>query len=226
MEKNENLIKSYYEKLAQEYDQDRFNNTYGEYIDSQERAILNKVLSKHDINTTLDMACGTGRFLEYAKFGLDISPNMLKISHEKYPDKILLESSVLNTPFKDNSFSTIYSFHLIMHLDHADTSAFLRETARITQSGATLIFDFPSKDRRQMLNYKSVGWHASNALSVSDIEAMTSEWTVKKSEGILFFPIHRFPHAIRKYAKKIDTLLCRSFLKKYASYTIVILKKK
>lgn len=223
---NQQSIKSYYDDLAPDYNQDRFQNTYGQYIDSQERSILKHLLSSADIKKTLEIACGTGRFLEYAHFGLDISPKMLQQAQLRYPNKLLFEGSALSTPFKDSSFSTIYSFHLIMHLDREATRLFLSETARITDKGGRLIFDFPSVYRRQLIKFEAGNWHAANSLSVAEIQAMTTDWLVEKSYGILFFPIHRIPNKLRKYIQVFDNLICRSFLKKYASYNIIVLKRR
>lgn len=218
-------IKSYYDQLAPEYDKDRFANSYGKYIDYQEKKILHKLLLNNNKEKTLDIACGTGRFLRYARYGLDISPQMLQVAQQKYSNRMLFEGSALQTPFDDATFETIFSFHLIMHLDKDDTRRFLNETARIAQQGARLIFDFPSKHRRQIINYKIEGWHASNSLSAMEVQAMTTEWILKQSYGLMFFPIHRFPSSWRRYMRRIDRWICRSFLKKYASYTIVVLER-
>jgi hypothetical protein len=39
-----NELAAYYETLAATYDENRFNNTYGQFIDKQERKILDKLL--------------------------------------------------------------------------------------------------------------------------------------------------------------------------------------
>lgn len=218
-------IKSYYNELASEYDQDRFSNSYGKYIDYQEKKVLYKLLRNNNKNKTLDVACGTGRFLRYARYGLDISPQMLQQAQLKYPDRMLFEGSALQMPFDDNMFDTIISFHLIMHLTKEDTRQFLTEAARVTKSGAKLIFDFPSKHRRQIINYKIKGWHASNSLSAMEVQAMTTDWILKQSYGLMFFPIHRFPSSWRRYIRRFDCWMCRTFLKKYASYTVVVLER-
>lgn len=218
-------IKSYYNELAPEYDNDRFANSYGKYIDYQEKKIMHKLMLNNDKEKTLDIACGTGRFLRYARYGLDISPNMLQQAQIKYPNRLLFEGSALYTPFEENKFSTVFSFHLIMHLDKEDTRLFLQEAYRISKPGARLIFDFPSKYRRQALNYKTEGWHASNSLSAIEIQAMCTDWILTKSYGLMFFPIHRFPSSWRRYMRRLDKWICHTFLKKYASYTIVVMER-
>ena len=218
-------IKEYYDQLASEYDSNRFDNSYGKYVDYQEKRIVRKLLQGYDIDKTLDMACGTGRFLDYATYGIDYSPQMLEVAQSKYPEKKLSERSILNSGFDDNTFSTILSFHAVMHLTKEETHAFLNEAYRITDVGGQLIFDFPSKDRRKLTNYKSDNWHASNDISINELKEMAKGWKLKSYYGILFFPIHRLPNSVRNIFRSVDNWFCRSFLRKYASYIIVVLEK-
>lgn len=220
------IIKEYYNDLASEYDKDRFDNTYGQYIDRQEKKIIRKLLKNNRKDKTLDLACGTGRFLEFAGYGVDISPQMLREAQKKHPDCELFEASALHTPFEDASFETILSFHLIMHLDADTTSQFLKEARRLLKQGGKLIFDFPSKHRRKLVNYKSDNWHAANDFTPHEIVSLTDGWILKRYYGILFFPIHRLPSPIRKPMIAADTLLCHSFVRKYASYQIIVLEKR
>ena len=80
-------IKKYYNDLASSYDSNRFNNSYGKYIDSQERLFLDAFLPKIPSEKILDLGCGTGRFLDFAKYGVDVSPNMIAIAKSKFPEK-------------------------------------------------------------------------------------------------------------------------------------------
>ena len=44
MDSTKKNIKKYYDDLAPQYDQDRFGNSYGRYIDLQEKAVIEKHL--------------------------------------------------------------------------------------------------------------------------------------------------------------------------------------
>jgi ubiquinone/menaquinone biosynthesis C-methylase UbiE len=220
-------IKNYYDDLAYSYDSNRFENSYGKFIDKQERIFLTKHLPSVSTHNILDLGCGTGRFLEFANNGVDISPKMIEVASKKHPLKELKEGSVTSIPFPNNYFDTIYSLHVIMHLNKETTASFLTEAASKTQAKGSLIFDFPSKKRRSLVKYKANNWHAANQFSIEEItELAENHWIVKQSAGILFLPIHRFPSFIRPLLSKIDHLLCRSFLKEYASYIIIKLEKK
>ena len=67
------LIRDYYDSLAKDYDRDRFGNSYGRYVDAMERKILCGWLGATPPGEVIDIACGTGRFLDFAMTGVDIS---------------------------------------------------------------------------------------------------------------------------------------------------------
>lgn len=219
-------IKSYYNKLAQNYDDNRFNNSYGQYLDQQERAFLNRVLKNTLPKYCMDLGCGTGRLLDYAQYGVDFSPEMLKVAQQKYPHKILREGSITEIPIENNQLDVIYSFHVIMHQSAETTKQFICEAHQKLKTGGKLIFDFPSAKRRKTVKHQQDNWHAANQMTLLDIEKFIgSEWKIIESQGFLFFPIHRIPHRLRPFFKTLDNLICRSFLKEYASYLVIILEK-
>lgn len=87
-------VHDYYEQLAPRYDQDRFGNSYGRYIDAMERAILRKWLAAIPPQEVVDIGCGTGRLLDFAMTGVDASPAMLQVAADKYPNRRLIHSSL------------------------------------------------------------------------------------------------------------------------------------
>jgi len=89
----------------------------------------------------------------------------------------------------------------------------------------TLIFDYPTKARSKGISPQE-DWHANNSFTISEISELSKDqFTIKNTTGILLFPIHRFPKSLRKYFLPLDIFLCKTFLKKYASYHIVVLEK-
>ena len=221
----EDEINAYYNKTAHDYDHSRFGNSYGEFIDYQEKAIVAKLLKKIPRSQTLDMACGTGRFLDFADFGIDASEKMLEIARQKFPQLSLYREDATKTHFSSNTFSAIISFHFLMHLDKNTTKEVINECNCILEKNGILIIDFPSKYRRQLLGQKTEGWHCANGYKLDELLAINQNFKLKEYYGIMFFPIHRFSPKSRKMLRKIDTLLCRSFLRRYASYLVVVLEK-
>ncbi len=219
-----NNIISYYNDIAKIYDEDRFNNSYGKFVDSQERKILNKLLTnKNDI--VLDLACGSGRLLNYANLGVDASVEMVKIAKEKFPDKKIVVSDAELTTFENNSIDTIISFHFFMHLNKEKIKNILLECNRILKPNGKIIFDIPSKKRRNLLKFKSENWHGSYSAVFNEICKINPNFYIKSSFGLLFLPIHRLPKNYRNFFLKLDYILANSFLKEYSSYVIIEFKK-
>lgn len=217
-------IKDYYNQLAATYDTNRFENSYGKFIDLQERAFLNKSLI--NLNNVLDLGCGTGRLLNFANYGVDFSENMIEIAQKKFINKKIVLGNLTEIPFENLFFDCIFCFHVVMHLDVKTTTDFLVETNKKLTINGKLIFDFPSKKRRKLFNFKSKNWHGANSFSIDEIELLIkNQYKITKTQGVLFLPIHRFPVFLRPFILKMDSFLCQSFLKEYASYVIVELEK-
>ncbi len=220
-------IRKYYNDLAYTYDEDRFNNTYGKYIHQQETLILQKLIKHSDDSRILDLACGTGRLSNFATDGSDLCENMINIAEKKYPNKIFRVEDATKSGWPENTFQTVFSFHMFMHLDIDKTSEMFQSISRLLKSGGRLIFDVPSSQRRKLSFRKQDGWHGNNAFTKKQILSLLGdEWELLSSEGILFFPIHRIPKKVRRYFSAMDSFFCSSFLKDFASYTVYEVQKK
>lgn len=218
-------ILTYYDALAKDYDQDRFENTYGRYIDKQERSFLNAFFKSKSYTKILDLGCGTGRLLDFATHGADFSEEMLNIARQKHPGKILAKGEITQIPFSD-ALDCIFCFHVIMHQNKKETEDFLKECHNKLNKNGTLIFDYPTKKRRKVVSPQE-DWHAGNSFTPGEIFEMSNDqWKIKNTTGILLFPIHRIPKGIRKYLLSLDIVLCKTFLKNWASYHIVVLEKR
>jgi ubiquinone/menaquinone biosynthesis C-methylase UbiE len=216
-------IINYYNDLAGSYDENRFDNTYGKFIDLQERAILDKIINPEE--HSVDLACGTGRLSNYAQIGIDASAAMVEIAKKKFPEKVFLKNEADALDLDNDSVDMILSFHFFMHLDENKTKKILEECNRVLKKNGRIILDIPSRKRRKIFDYKANNWHGANSLSISDFTEYPN-FKVKRTFGILFFPIHRFPNFCRRFFVKIDSVLANSFLKEYSSYLIIELEKK
>jgi ubiquinone/menaquinone biosynthesis C-methylase UbiE len=219
-----NEVIQYYDQIASIYDNDRFDNSYGRFIDKQERKILHQLLHNEQ-GVIVDLACGSGRLLNYAQIGIDASGNMLQIAKDKYPDKQLIQSDANHIPLENDSVDVIICFHFFMHLNEKTIRSVLAECARILKPSGRLIFDIPSEKRRRLLRFKKTGWHGSSDTTIQKINTLTA-FQLKSSKGVLFMPIHRFPNKIRHFMMPIDRLLCNSWIKEYSSYIVFELVKK
>lgn len=221
-------IPTYYDRLAPDYDASRFGHTYGQFLHAQERRALRSMLSGIPAAATLDLACGTGRLLEFADTGLDLSANMIAAARGKYPDKILLTGDATRLPFPDASFEAVFSLHFFMHIDREQAWAVLAEVWRVLRPGGRFIVDFPSQKRRQFTSgHHQRNWHGSYAANLSDwANDSTGAWQLLGYRGIQFLPIHRFPAQLRLPLLPLDQLLCRSPWREWASYILLALVKK
>lgn len=218
-------IVAYYDELSKDYDKDRFENSYGKFIDQQERKILQKLLIDPN-EVVLDLPCGSGRFMNFAQIGIDGSSEMVKISKEKHPNKHIFQADAARTGLAESSVDSIISFHFFMHLNEEKTREIFSEFERILKPGGRIIFDIPSLKRRKLIRYKKTNWHGSFSLSQEEIKKINPHFTLRKSYGILMIPIHRIPQKMRPFFLLLDRILSNSFLKEYSSYQLMELIKK
>lgn len=216
----------YYDNLANDYDRDRFANSYGRYIDALERSILSQWLRDTAPATTADFGCGTGRLLDYAHTGLDGSAGMLQVAAEKFPDRRLIHTDLTHLPLADGEMEHGICFHVAMHLDQPTLLAFLQEAARVIRPGGSLIFDIPSAPRRALSRRPRSGWHGDTDASIAQIKQWAEpQWSVRRWRGILLFPIHRIPAPLRPLFRGLDAGIGCTALARYASYYVIELQR-
>lgn len=217
-------VREYYDEIALNYDSSRFENTYGSFIDRQERIFIDRYVTSKN---TLNLGCGTGRFMEYCSTGIDFSLEMLNIAKAKFPDAAYFLGNADTTPFNNERFDTIICFHVLMHLSPKETESIFREVNRVLKPGGIFIFDYPSAARRKMTRYESKDWHGRNAFRKTEIIKLTAThgWKILKRKGVLFFPIHQFPKKLRKMMFGMDQFFTKSPLKQYSSYLIHAVQK-
>lgn len=217
----------YYDRLASRYDTDRFGNSYGRYLDAQERRLLGRWLAPVQDRTILDLACGTGRLLEFATHGLDASENMVRLARQKHPQKDICCGLASNPSDFATRFDAIFCLHLFMHLPAPEIESVLRACFEQLQPGGLLVFDVPSANRRRLTGFRSDGWHAGTALSCREVVAMTkANWLLRATRGVLLFPIHRLPAVARQTFRPCDNLAGMTPLKHWSSYLFFCLERR
>ncbi len=223
---NDSVV-DYYDTIADQYDDSRFGNSYGHFIDYEERRILDQLIDTAHGTQRLEMACGTGRLTNYATHALDASNEMMKHARRRHQNVDFRQASATDTGFDDNMFDTVYAFHLMMHLDTNVISDIINEAYRILKPGGCLIFDIPSQQRRRLLRHKQSSWHGATTLKVKDVKTMTAgRFSLSSTHGIMLLPVHKLPTSLRKPLRRTDYTLANSFLKPYSSYIVLKLVKK
>ncbi|MSU58175.1 MAG: class I SAM-dependent methyltransferase [Pedosphaera sp.] len=210
-----------YDDWAASYDEDRFENSYGRYVHAQEERLLRRWLASFRGGRVLSLACGTGRFMEFASHGLDPSHEMAAVARRKHPAKTILVGCAEDLPKHGLSFNAIFCLHLFMHLTPSLIAQILEVCAQCVRPGGVLIFDLPSARRRALTGFRPAGWHAGNALTHPQVQGMLGErWRIRHCRGILFFPIHRVPSRLRTWLRPLDDAFSTTPLKHGASYLI------
>ena len=216
-------VTAYYDDLSQEYDQDRFGNSYGRYLHRIEERWLKQYLPNE--KPYLDLGCGTGRLTQPAKYGVDVSKGMLDVAKQKFPNKTFYTGELAEVELPE-PVSAIYSFHVFMHLPKEKFKSILPEVHKRLKPGGRFIVDVPNALRRKKIGYDKAGWHGNTAYYLNEIVELEKEgFKIVSVRGILMFPIHRVPIFMRNFFLPFDKLLGRTFLKKYASYFFIVLEK-
>jgi SAM-dependent methyltransferase len=218
-------VVAYYDRLAGCYHQDRFGNSYGRYLDAQERRLLRRWLAPYRGGAILDLACGTGRLMDLATHGLDASPAMVRLAQAKHPGKTICCARAVDVARLQTQFDAIFCLHLLMHLAPAEIETLLRACFGQLRSGGAMIFDVPSAWRRKLTGFRPASWHAGTALTRREIALLGGpRWRFKAARGILFCSIHRLPPGIRPLLRPLDDLIGATPLKSLCSYLVCCLE--
>lgn len=216
----------YYESIAGDYDESRFGNSYGQFLDAEERCVLDKLIDMRDKGCRLDLACGTGRLTSYATHGLDASAAMMERARKRNPRVEFRLASACQTGYPEETFDLVYSFHFLMHVDEDTVRRVFDEVHRILKRGGRFILDIPSEKRRRLFRHKQSSWHGGTALSSRDIERMIAgKYLMGRRFGLMMMPVHRLSVKVRRPLQKVDFLLANSWLKEYSSYLVFELVK-
>lgn len=133
--------RAYYDEFSDWYERDRGAGTYHEMIDELELAIAMPYARGASV---LEVGCGTGlilhRLARVAReaHGVDLSPGMLEKARAR--GLSVREASATSLPFEDDRFDMTCSFKVLAHVP--DIALALREMARVTAPGGTVLAEF------------------------------------------------------------------------------------
>ena len=217
----------HYDGIAEHYEADRFDNSYGRYVDAQEQRVLRRWLAPVRNGLILDLACGTGRLLHLATHGLDASQEMVRLARQKHSAKDIRCGRATNLEELKIRFDAIFCMHLFMHLPPEEIQMVLDACFDRLRTDGLLIFDVPSPSRRKLTGFRPVGWHAGTAMALSSLVAMIgTNWRLASQRGILFFPIHQVSGKLRPLLRPMDDFLGATPLKRLSSYLLFCLERK
>lgn len=156
-------------------------------------------LSKKYIgNKVLDVGAGSGALIDLIPdaVGLDLVP--------KHPR--VIKGDILNLPFSDESFDTIFATEILEHLDDGTLEKGLNEVYRVLQRGGHLIITVPYNEdlRQNMVVCPKCGakFHRVGHMQVFDEKRVTK---ILRKKGFEILKIDILPigfiasHRILKY---------------------------
>jgi SAM-dependent methyltransferase len=210
----------YYDRLAPTYDAERFGNSYGKFLDAQERATLARLLPD-EAASVLDLGCGTGRLTDFATHGCDASIASVKLAAQRHMQKTFVGGDAASLPFRSGSFDAVFGFHVFMHLKPEAIGMVFAEVGRVLKPGAIFIADVASGFRRRLHPRPGSGWHGATSLTRREFQRLAEPAGLKlqTSVGIALTPIHRIPRRFRHPLVNLDRCLA-AMAPDWASYIV------
>lgn len=130
-------------RLEEDYDKSAgFYDSRYKKIQEEKYKIMSEFFpKKHTL--ALDLGCGTGMLSKEISnlVGIDISLNVLKIARER--GEITVQGESENLPFKDNTFSVVFSFTALQGSNNLKKS--IEEIKRVLKKDGTLLLTFLRK---------------------------------------------------------------------------------
>jgi ubiquinone/menaquinone biosynthesis C-methylase UbiE len=234
--------RAYYDAFSERYEVHRGDNDPGGYhdlLDELESGFVRRFGAGASI---LEVGCGTGLVLErLARFaervrGVDLSPGMLQKARARGLD--VTEASATALPFEDGSFDVTCSFKVLAHVP--DVSGALREMARVTRPGGTVIAEFynPWSVRALVKRFGppgavAEGAHERNVFtrfdSPADVRRLTpAGCKLVASRGVRIVTpaaaVFRVP-GVRELFRGAERALCDSPLRLFGGFWIAALRK-
>lgn len=137
------LSKKHFDSQAKDYDR---KNTYyySKYPKISCKSVSQK-LSDISYQSLLDVGCGTGYLIDLLSkektanyYGLDLSPEMLRVARNKLSRSVVLtEGSADTLPYSDNSFDIVTCVQSFHHYPYPDKA--MAEAYRVLKPGGLYI---------------------------------------------------------------------------------------
>jgi ubiquinone/menaquinone biosynthesis C-methylase UbiE len=197
--------KYYYQDkdVAGRYYEKRFNTLPGRFNHFLEKSFLINGIRKLEIESALDVACGTGRMtrellsLRISNIcGADISQEMLDLAKIYCGDEnkrlVFKVEDATDLSFQDNSYDLIISFRFLDHLPEIEKKKALSEMIRCSKK--FIVFSMANKNRWTILTQKirklmNRNYYEGYLINELDILAFIETQKVKVVRSRLKFPL-------------------------------------
>jgi len=167
------IIAARYDSSAEIYD-----TRYADIQSQKYREILSRV-DFTESNGIIDIGCGTGTFLGLIKqlvdgnsklLGIDLSHEMIKIAHEKFPEIDFIVADSDNLPIKDQQFDRVLSVTHLQNLPEPEKT--MSEIKRISKEDAQIAISILRKTwtQKELQNFLEKNDLQINDEWIADIE--------------------------------------------------------
>lgn len=223
-------IQKYYDEYSSWYDDERIDSHY-RFINEIETDLVRELGSN---KKTLEIGCGTGIILhevdKCAKqaWGIDLSIGMLKRAKEK--ELNVKQASATKLPFKDKEFDVIYSLKVLAHIP--EITEVISEVKRVVKDDGYALLEFYNPWSVKFLSnlfFRSRKRVYVRFDSLRDIKKLLKgNFKVVGVRGAKIFVPFPFLFKIpilNKILARLEKLLSKTILNRFAGYLIVIAKK-
>jgi 2-polyprenyl-3-methyl-5-hydroxy-6-metoxy-1,4-benzoquinol methylase len=115
------------------------------------------MIAKANGNSLFDAGCGEGLSIqrifrkeqEFRIFGMDLSFPAVQLAKKIHNQSMYVQGSVLDIPFKDESFPIVVCLEVLEHLENPEQG--LRELLRV--SGSFILLSVPNEPYFQIVNF-------------------------------------------------------------------------
>ncbi len=138
-----------YDVVAERYAKEIADELPGKPVDRAWLNCLAELATDRTPNGVVaDVGCGPGHIAAYLAgrgcrvVGLDISPRMIEVARQRYPQVTFEVGSMLDLPVHDGAWTGAACPYSIIHLEPAQRPVAFAELARVIVSGGWLLLSF------------------------------------------------------------------------------------
>jgi 2-polyprenyl-3-methyl-5-hydroxy-6-metoxy-1,4-benzoquinol methylase len=115
------------------------------------------IIAKINGDSLLDAGCGEGLSIqkiarkrqEFRIYGMDLSFTAIQLAKKIHNQSIFIQGSILNLPFKDDSFQVVICLEVLEHLEQPEQG--LREISRVSES--FILLSVPNEPYFKVANF-------------------------------------------------------------------------